>query len=772
MAETTGLNTFPISPEQANQVLPGLHEGEDSVEVLPLPECTSESVLTANFINSLSPLVQALRGHAVYGSRTEAMLFANPQGYTDTVGRFLISRGLLERQRLLSTREAAYIESVEHLSSVNPYIVAAGVAAPEVTNICLDAELARRSQATREALPDGSYTPLVVAGVGIHGTIAAGEILRQRPDLAADAVFLDKAKTAGGVFAKANGPAHNLNSATYIGNEPFQLPDVTDGTLREFAGIFPQYPGERTDPRRGRTGSINRLIPYFPAPDELKKAARYITNWHLALMAKEQAALTVANFMGETELIQAEPNLDGGPGLFKLTLRDQSEQGTATTRTLYTDSLLLPTGLGKPRRVVKDNEFLQQILDAQRDKPGLPYYTDAIDAYNFFADQTREKEPHGRRIAIIGNGDTAATLAEALGGLFETGNIDDIDEIYIVAEASVSERCRYALIADLLERKTGRKNILQYVERRVGEVLFRNPFARDPDTVRNDGLALVDTEGFLISKTQQNSLDILVVDHVIEATGFSSRVEEILKPLLGQQKLADATEGITLPSDPNVVLGQRLRNYPEIAILGTASDPAITPEKLAQYPQTTQEVLRLVDENVVAIGLRGLDTTAAARTWLGQYAPQPAEQPIIRRAPGKILSTEPAAIPVEIRTVNEPMPPVNRHVVIDDGLLTPLLLTPLAKHRLANHTQVTGSVRGRATYNATIYLDGNEVSVVGADDMPAAVLNELAGAASDSYFRAYANEAMRQRRGSEGIDVRVTYQNGRLVPAKSIVQAA
>jgi len=735
-------------------------------------------VLTANFLDSLSPLVASLRGHATHRGVVEGHLFANPQGYK-TPARFNISTRILRRQRSLTRTEADHVRTVAPLTAVNPYIVAAGAAAREITNVYLDAEFARRDTETRQVKPSGSYTRLSVVGMGPHGIISSGEILRKRPDLAMQATFIDRAGP-GGVFGAANGSAHNLNSANYKGNEPFRLPDVTDGTLRQYAGLFPQYPGERTNRNSGRTGSINRIIPWAPAPDEIHKGARYLDNWELVTMLKEQAALTMRKVLLGLDLQTIELNQDGGPGKFKQTFRDLDNDGAEYIQ--YTDAALLPTGLSEARRVAEGSPLFQDILDLQKGKPGLPYYTTTLEAYNFFADDTRspEKLQHGRRFALIGSGDGSATLSEDLAGLFQTANLTDVDKVYIIAEDTVSNRCRYALIADLLER-SGRKNILEYVPSRVGGIEFYNRFAPRRKDRPIDGLVLTNENGVLISDSAGRFVN---VDHVIESTGFVSKLDTILAPLLNGQSLSDSLRDITAPGKPGVRLGQRLAAYPEIALFGTAINGGFNNTKTAEYPLTTQDVLAAVGENKVSLGLLGPDTTAGTGIWLNRYAPRRRSMSVPERA--KVLSRTPATSTSVVVDMPKKLPAIRHRMPIDDGLLTPLLLAGLSQHRLdtprleinstvptVDDVAVSAIVRqAHVTYDATIRLKNGKVEINVSEGVPAAVLAELAAAAASKYFVAYGKEATRRRRSSSGqIAVQLVYQNGRLKLNKSYAQA-
>lgn len=788
----TLLDLTKASPESEQSRPRASFQGEDSRETFA--GALERGVDAAGIVQRaasrfLRPLVDALRGDPTLRGRIDSLLYDGTESDPSKPRRFTLSPTALRGQRRLGREEQQYLEVVADITEVNPYLVAAGAVEPNIAHAVLRCEYDRRSLSTRKAIPSGSSVPLVVAGAGIHGTIAGGSILTERPDILEDALFFDRAATPGGVFDRANGEAHLVNSANYVGDEPFVLPPrIADGTIRLEAGLFPQSPGERTNPNGGRTGSINRLVPFFPSPDEYERAKRYVSNWTFALASKLQNTLLMRRFRGETELRSIELAGDGSTDMYRVVTQDlqNGERFEVTT-----NNVLLPTGLGKPRRVVQNDRYFQEILQVQEDEGAdrFPLYCDAVEAYNYFADVTRGPVRNGRRFAIIGSGDSAATLIEALAGLYKTGNLGEIDKITVIASSSLSERCRYTSINDALERfaaATGRKNLLEVVDARVNSIAL----AYDPNNASlrdSNYIGLFDQNGDTIADSQGQ---IVAVDHVIEATGFESELEEILQPLLGGKRLQDSLADITARSNPFVAVGQMLADNPGIGIVGTAAVPKFNADKQAVLPVGTQEVLNAVSENVVAIGLRGTDTTIATKQWLRMRRDQlPDYVPPAGEADQPPISPDKPMRDTFFVPLGANLPPTDKTLEPNAKLLTPLLLLPLAARGLASRKDIDASiptlfeagdqlaafrvVPGAETrqYRAKVTFTDAGVGVTPVGDMPVELTRELALAAMDPHFQSYGMDAMRRRR-SDSITVTLNYEGERLNLQDSLVQAS
>ncbi len=736
----------------------------------------------------LKPLVSALRGDPTLRSRVDSLLFDGTETAPGRPRRFTVDGTRLQRQRRLGVQEAQYLAIVEDITEVNPYLVAAGATEPALAHAVLKSEFERRSARTRQEIPFGSSVPLVVAGAGIHGTISSGSLLVERPDLIEDTLFLDQASTPGGVFDRANGDAHNVNSANYVGDEPFVLPpQVTDGTVRLEAGLFPQSPGERTDPNGGRTASINRLVPFFPSPDEYNRGVRYVSNWIFSLASKLQDSLLMRRFRGETSLDVIRLNGDG-PDEFRVITNDLR---TGKPFEVTTSNVQLATGLGIPRRVVADTPLYREVL-AEQEKMGstrFPLYSNAVEAYNYFADRTRGPVENGSTFTIVGSGDSAATLVEALAGLYQEGNLDlsKVKKIFVIAQSPLSERCRYNAINDVLERfeaVTGRKNLLELVQDQVSEIYLQFDPARR--SIEENNILLRNKNG---ENIRAEDGVVLRTDHVIEATGFESELARILAPLLKGMTLEDSITDIRSEANPLVTVGQILTQYPGISIVGTASRPNFTPDKRQTLPEGTQEVLEAVGENVVAIGLRGTDTTIATKQWLRSRR---ATLPTYRRpagdAPQEPMSAGKLMSDTFVVPLSQDRPAVDRKLEPNAALLTPMLLIPMSGRKLAAQGTVDSSVpeimedggqlamfearmTGQRQFGARITFADNQVRVTPVGQLPSELARELALAAFDPSFQAYALAAMQARR-SDSIAIRLSYNGTDLDLENSVVQAA
>jgi hypothetical protein len=488
-------------------------------------------------------------------------------------------------------------------------------------------------------------------------------------------------------------------------------------------------------------------------------------------------------FRGETAVRQIE--LARGKDQFRVISEDLR---TGKQFELTTNNVLLPTGLGRPRRVVEDNFYFQEILQAQQNlgPSRFPIYSNSVEAYNYFADRTRGPVESGRRFAIVGSGDSAAVLVEALAGLYKTGNLGEVDKIVVVASSSLSERCRYNSIDDLLERfaaQTGRKNLLEVIDARVNGIELENDPAVEP-VGANNAVTLLDQNGRAIRAASGQRVR---VDHVIEATGFESELEQILSPLLGGVPLGDSLANITPSGNPLIAVGQILRAYPGIAIVGTAARPQFNDEKQATLPAGTREVLRAVSENVVAIGLRGADTTVAVKSWLRSRNTQlPPYQRIEQEAAEEPIPAGKLMKDTFVVPRSPEMPPTDKTLEPNATLLTPLLLIPMSQRPLQEEGTIATDDRlvdedgqlamferrpiAERQYGATITIGKSKVNITPTGSMPAQLARQLAISATDASFQAYALAAMKARRSS-AINVQLVYKGSRLDLENSVVQA-
>ena len=106
--------------------------------------------------------------------------------------------------------EERYIHSTERHSKFNPAMVAAMNVAPKISENYLNSHLNSLSNKTISELKDGDYLPMIIVGAGVHGLTATAEIVRQRPDMASNALVIDEADRVGGPFAKPKAPCMGI----------------------------------------------------------------------------------------------------------------------------------------------------------------------------------------------------------------------------------------------------------------------------------------------------------------------------------------------------------------------------------------------------------------------------------------------------------------------------------------------------------------------------------------------------------------------------------
>jgi hypothetical protein len=742
----------------------------------------SRKVLVSKLVRTLMPIVDSLRGESSYAQRINAALRGGPIGVSGKPSRFRFNQALLEQQRPLTEWEREQSLTMEQLSVANAYIMAAREA-PEITAVCMEDHFSRLGDATREKLPSGSFVPVAVLGIGSHGTVIASEILRRRPDLVGDTVYIDRGHLPAGPWTYPNGKAWSINSAAPQGEEPFALPDFntepgSENSIRAKNGGFLRgIPGERntrSNPNGPRPYSINRIVEFLVAPDT-KSPKRYVDNYEMSIELQKQAALLVDNLLNDTDLVGVSANTDGCPGALKLTLEDIAADGSRTTRIIYTDEFYVAAGKQKPNVGFEDTAEFQTILDAQEAKPGLPYYLNGLDTYKILTDRkTPEQLEHGATFILEGDGNTIETALELLAGLFtegaKEGNFDPakIEKIYVLggnATAKIANRRRYKQLLDLLARN-GRENVLELIDDR-GKFLESSQLA--------DGTLELSVKNEAGEPIRNKVGEIIRGNHVIEGTGFSSDLDDAFRPLLdnaGVTTLEEAFEDVMLPGSKDIPIGRRFRGLPNIAFFGTICGPNFSSSaKRDQLPELSRRVLELISENVVALGFTTPDTQALIALQLSEQAanlPTIDLNRISASFKGESLEVDKDAGPGTYvgpsldsagQKANR-----NRFVDADSSLLTPLLITPMATDRLST----SGDYEFRVEI---IGFDRGEITLKADQNVPESILKALANSAAGPQFALYARQAITQRRGAKSLEAVLTYKGKTLRPQESYVQA-
>jgi len=261
---------------------------------------------------------------------------------------------------------------------------------------------------------------------------------------------------------------------------------------------------------------------------------------------------------------------------------------------------------------------------------------------------------------------------------------------------------------------------------------------------------------------------VVAADHIFEATGFEEGVPAALQPLI-TNGVAVTKIPVRLPTNADIVVGESLAGYSNISLVGTVSRPSFNEAKRLQLPESSEEVLAGVSENVVAIGFRAPDTQAAVSEHLKRQElalPIYDGSKIEAEVTGKTLSMERAEEPVVSAEFKPREIAIDSRVTADSALMTPLLLAQLSTHRLAD--------RGKHQFVLDIKQTADSVSVSAPEGsaIPASVMGEVLAASQNAYFAAYSQKALRERRGSTKIQVHMNYIGGRLRLNKSFVQAA
>ena len=720
------------------------------------------TLLAGRYTDVIHPLFQSLKADAA-GERL--------MDYIRAGGRDRSVQNLerLRRQRQLSTIEEAYLASVQMLSYFNPNLLALANTNPGIVSVYLESYFKRQSEATFETIADGEYVPLLQIGLGPNGLTAAGELLRSRPDLAAGALFVDNAELPGGPFAVPKGPAWDLNSANSANVLEPMLPAPSKNpademkTVRAYGSPLRWFPGERLNDSDVRQGSINATVDYLITPDGISDT-RYPDNADMALILQLQAALVARRAVLRTEVVSVESAGDArNPQRKFVTLRQTTADGERTVR-VQTDNLIISSGLGAPTYGFElRGSRAQAVLQASQDGKRFPRLADTLTAFRALASLENENgndqpEP-GEVMVIYGNGNSADTLIEYLGGLFQGGNrsVRNIKKIYVITNGSLSRRPRYAAISDLRSRR-GEGSLVEIVKARVGDVSFAGN-SNDPD----QPLVLFDTNGNMIRDSRG---ELIKATNVIAATGFQSKLDRVLAPLLRGKRIRSegALKSLALPTNKNVTVADTLANDPSVLFVGTASRPGFEiADKLSQLPREAREaLLRNGAENAVAIGFRAPDTQAAVRLFTQSIPTVPTQdnRSTNRRLPHANDETaEPA-----IFMADSPLPRTRRDTSANAAILTPLINQALADVRIDHY--------GEVRYSYQLQFDANRTLLRPLGPSSAAMNAAVDEACRNPYFLAYARKAIRARRNSSAIQIELNFQRGRLNYQSSFAQPA
>jgi hypothetical protein len=761
--------------------------------------------LRENFLRAVLPLIESFKDDPRTKEDMQKFLAVDRKNgqFVNPKLKFLQRLNALEKQRPLTDTERRYIDSVQLLSLFNPYLVSAVNADQGVTSEYLRHHFNEVSKKTTEQIKDGEYFPLIQIGTGPNGLAALGEIVRNNPELARQALIVDSGDQPGGPFAIPRGPAWELNSANRRGSEGAVLPQKPGGnelkTVRAYGSpVARWYPGERSEGSDIRQGSINTTVDYLPAPDDLS-TKRYPTNEELQLILSLQAAMLTDNLALRTSVVKVEPNPNANEKGNKIaTLKMLDKEGKEKLVQVRTDALLVSTGLGEPSYGFDlKGSRAEKVLEETKNADGFPKISTTLEAFRAFSDRTKEKDSPGKTLVIWGKGNSADTLIEFVGNIFQGENpqVRDVTKIYIISDGDLSKRPRYSLISDLKPRN-GNGNLIEQVNARVADVdfadghgtqregffsRFRKKTNGQPSDKQGEGdvsdrqLTFYDNQGRIITDSDGKPI---VGDSGIAATGFRSQLDQVFESYLeGSSLRQEGQDGplqpLTLPTNPDVSVADSLKADPSIVFLGTASKPRFDLEKLAQLPVEAREaLLRNGAENAVAIGFRAPDTQAAVNIWLNSRRVRltPEEQKPLPKIPIDGDNAPKTRIEVERSEM------VDQVQIPDNVVEEDLFLSPLLAYELGNKFELSRNFSGDVDFD--LIYDKNEkkfsLKFKGGDveSVSSEFLNQLSEAASDEYFQAYALSLLEKRRRDPKLNVSVGFRRGKINPKGTFVQTA
>ncbi len=737
-----------------------------------------------HFLKTIYPLIESFRADPTTKKTVEDFLGIKNGERMRSL--YEIRLKALESQRPLTDTERAYIESVQLLSLFNPYLVAATYTEQGPTSEFLRHHFETLSKKTIDQLKDGDYIPLIQIGTGPSGIAAVGEVVRNNPKLASLMLVVDEGQQPGGPFAIPGGKAWELNSANRRGSPGPTLPDdPNNGSIpelkkvRAYGSPLRWYPGERADGKEIRQGSINVTVDYLPSPDDLSSTARYPTNEDLQTIIALQSAMLISNLALTTKVISVRPNPDQNAQGNKLVTLQINEPGKEPREiTITTDAVFVSSGLGDPTYGFKiEGSRAERVINQTKDLKGFPKFSTTLQAFKAFASRTlEEKESPGQTLVIYGGGNSADTLIEFVGSLFQGDNpkVRDVTKIYVVTEGNLSARPRYAAISDLKPRN-GKGNLIEFVKARVKDV----DFVSDEGDPMDRKLEFIDKDGRVITDASGKNIE---ADSAISAAGFKPQLDEVFKEYLTSDDQSfkikggenSPTEPVKLPTNKDVSVAETLKQDPTILFLGTASNPDFKEEKLLQLPPDARKALqRNGAENAVAIGFRAPDTQAAVNIWLNtkEINVEDVEKEERKKVAlkGALKEGDSMSIPLIIPNGDLGIPD---HVTNEN-----LILTPLFSYSVGNAIEVEtpkGPFTGKLDFELDYDLNSWELKLTfkggASTSVSKGIEQAVRNACSDYDFQRYALTALNKKRRNRKIDIALSFRSGKLDPQETFVQ--
>jgi hypothetical protein len=359
------------------------------------------------------------------------------------------------------------------------------------------------------ARADGSYyTPVLVLGAGVHGSIFNSQLLADRPDV--PVLTVDQGARLGGTFRMTQGPAFRANSRNRAERDDLEgLP--------------------------GKPGSINSLGRFATMQVSDLSLDVYADNDKFGLAVALNQWLSGYTMLGvrvkKVELNEST-QVDG---IYKVTLKDlQSGKKLIVT----TDIFIGASGLGgvkynlgtKDKKTAKllDCDFEEEVKNGR-----LPQLLPSGFFLEYVGDRSVEfpLEPFvGKRVAVTGGKDSGNIDIEELTGLgpeyrgsvAQMGRPAEIvwygPDFRTKEEYEACARTRYSEIGLFLPKTEGEEALIRTISERVNKL-----------RKTKDGKIKVISSAEGINERAEK------FDYVILATGFEDQRAAVFKPICGRE---------------------------------------------------------------------------------------------------------------------------------------------------------------------------------------------------------------------------------------------
>lgn len=525
----------------------------------------------------------------------------------------------------------------------------------ELLSLALEHHTSEEAKRLWELVKSGdSYVSELVIGSGIHAQIYNS--LRMSDDPSVPALTVEASETTGGQFAETEGPVFRTNTRTRPENPA--LPNVP-----------------------GSAGSLNN----YEGPGVLQQSditgLAYGSNDTLGLPARVNHML-YSKIINETDVVRVEDNdpaVSKRPGLYAVVLKNKE---TGEEQSVTTDRIVFASGLGEPETGFETADAqTKAIIEEEFAKYERGEDAQVMTFHHFAKRVGDESDPFPLKpfewVAVVGPGDSGAVTVEYLLGYgpdtrMSAAQLDRVKEVFWIGQKAQT-----------------REELSKVTRLRYINLSLEMPLDSESDYAHR--ITPINGRAYKLERTEDGRIRVLhgikaedgsinptgevVVDHLILATGFTKKTDEICASVL--DKIDSDTKDEELTTDTGWAVAKRYKGT-QIYKIGPAAELLVSSKDVSDSPAMRKEGGRGKEiAKTVAVWASSEETAETARM-LG-----PVEAGADR--PPSLTTHESAAIPdIELSEFSADSTPQTTQLKMD--------VPKAAIHSLLRHDAVSEDI--------------------------------------------------------------------------------